>query len=99
MDGLPAYQQRNFLLALLTYLDTHVLHNAQTDSATLADLKITTIGGCAALIKAVINDNAQLLDYLSDLCVNVDTSIFTRSSDLRRLALTVLGADEGAKEP
>lgn len=99
MDSLPAYQQRNFLLALLAYLDIHALNKSLTDSATPIDLGNTAIGNCAALIKAVINNNVPLLDSMSDLCVNVETSICTRSFNLRRLSFAVLGSDEGGDQP
>lgn len=92
--SLPAYQQRNVLNSILMYLDRHYLSSISWDTKiSMNDAQI--VGDAAALTNIVVASDQNLVSHLAELCVNVESSILTRSIGLRRLAVLVLCADEG----
>ena len=92
IGALPMYQQRTFLTATLIYLNSNQLSSSR-HAPELEYQSRPVIGDCAALIKLLVNDNQNLLDYVAELCTEIEKSILVRSSDLRRLVLVVLSDD------
>lgn len=99
VGSLHGYQQRAVQLAMLNYLNNHYLAGMSRPNDLTQDQRSSVVGDCAALIKSTVASNRNLTDYLSELCINVEISVLTRSLGLRRLALAVLCDDEGGYYP
>jgi hypothetical protein len=95
MTHLSAYQQRAILTAVLTYSHTRHLVGILSSDERVDSEASKAIGACAALVQTFVLQNNALLDFLSELCVNIESSVLARSVGLRRAVLVVLSKDDG----
>lgn len=92
---LSAYQQRSLLKAMLNYLDIRYLIRLPNLGNKFTRDASELVGGCAAFVNAFVSLQPALVDHLSELCVNIETSILARSYGLRKVVLVVLSTDAG----
>jgi hypothetical protein len=88
------------LLSTLQYLNRQYLsNNGQTETSIQDQKPADIVNDCAAFVKELTDGNDMLIEYLVELCVNIESSILARWFGLQRVVLASLSDDEGISQP